>query len=67
MTNFIKRHTDGSMWAKGTLIKGVMEGYWVWFRKSGTKMRSGYFEHGKPVGKWTTYDTKGKVYKVTQK
>ena len=45
---------------------GVMTGYWEWFRKDGTKMRSGYFEHGEQVGEWTTYDKNGKVYKVTK-
>jgi antitoxin component YwqK of YwqJK toxin-antitoxin module len=38
-----------------------------WFRKDGTKMRSGYFENGIQVGEWTTYDKNGKVYKVTKK
>lgn len=28
-------------------------------------MRSGHFEEGVPVGKWTTYDRAGAVYKVT--
>jgi antitoxin component YwqK of YwqJK toxin-antitoxin module len=28
-------------------------------------MRSGYFEEGKQVGQWTTYDKTGQVYKVT--
>lgn len=28
-------------------------------------MRSGYFENGKQVGVWTTYDRDGEVYKVT--
>ena len=40
-------------------------GYWEWFRKDGTKLRSGHFENGEQVGDWTTYDTKGAVYKVT--
>ena len=40
-------HKDGSLWAKGTLEDGVMVGYWEWFRKDGTKMRSGHFEDGK--------------------
>jgi antitoxin component YwqK of YwqJK toxin-antitoxin module len=44
----------------------VMVGYWEWFRKDGSRMRSGSFEKGVQVGKWTTYDRKGKVYKVTQ-
>lgn len=41
-------------------------GYWEWFRKTGVIMRSGYFDKGKQVGEWTTYDAKGKVYKVTK-
>lgn len=42
-----------------------MEGYWEWFRKDGTKMRSGHFKNGERVGEWTTYDREGQVYKVT--
>ncbi len=61
----IVRHKDGSIWAKGKIINGVPEGYWEWFRKDGAKMRSGYFEKGKQVGKWITYDKLGKIYKVT--
>ena len=58
-------HNNGSIWAKGKMVGGVCDGYWEWFRKDGTKMRSGYFKKGKQVGKWTTYDKKGKVVKVT--
>jgi antitoxin component YwqK of YwqJK toxin-antitoxin module len=47
------------------MIDGVMTGYWEWFRKDGTVMRSGYFENGEQVGEWTTYDKNGKVVKVT--
>ena len=64
--NYIKYHNDGSIWAKGTMIDGQPDGYWEWFRKEGSRMRSGYFEMGKQVGEWTTYDKKGKVYKVTR-
>lgn len=63
---YIKYHNDGSIWAKGVMNGEVMEGYWEWFRKDGTKMRSGYFKKDMQVGKWTTYDKKGKVYKVTE-
>ncbi len=59
-------HKDGSVWAKGELTNGVTDGYWEWFRKDGSKMRSGYFKAGKQVGEWTTYDKAGKVYKVTK-
>lgn len=63
---FIKYHNDGSVWATGTMVAGKPEGYWEWFRKDGTRLRSGYFAKGKQSGEWTTYDRKGKVYKVTR-
>jgi antitoxin component YwqK of YwqJK toxin-antitoxin module len=66
MKERIDRHKDGSVKAKGQVIDDVLTGYWEWFRKDGTKMRSGYFEDGKQVGEWTTYDAKGKVVKVTK-
>ena len=47
------------------MADGAPTGYWEWFRKDGSRMRSGYFENGKPVGEWITYDKDGKVYKVT--
>jgi uncharacterized protein YdhG (YjbR/CyaY superfamily) len=58
-------HKDGSLWAKGKSVNDIAEGYWEWFRKDGTKMRSGYFKKGEQVGEWITYDKSGKVYKVT--
>lgn len=58
-------HKDGSLWAKGQTINGVPTGYWEWFRKDGTKLRSGYFKKGEQTGQWTTYDKSSKVYKVT--
>lgn len=66
MKKFVKYHNDGSIWAKGQMENGVMEGYWEWFRKDSTKMRSGHFKKGVQVGEWITYDKKGKVYKITQ-
>jgi antitoxin component YwqK of YwqJK toxin-antitoxin module len=62
---YIKKHKDGSIWAKGQILNGKMEGFWQWFRKDGSKMRTGYFKANKQVGKWTTYTSKGKVVKVT--
>ncbi len=62
---FVHYHKDGSIWAKGKVANGVMEGYWEWFRKDGVRMRSGSFKKGKQVGEWTTYDKTGKVHKVT--
>lgn len=43
-------------------------GYWEWFRKDGTKLRSGNFDNaGKQVGEWITYNKLGKPFKVTSK
>ena len=58
-------HKDGSVWAKGQKLDGELHGYWEWFRKDGTRMRSGHFDRGARVGDWTTYDKDGAVYKVT--
>lgn len=63
--DFIRNHKDGSLWAKGQVIGDVPTGYWEWFRKDGSRMRSGYFHSGIQVGIWTTYDKHGEVYKVT--
>ena len=62
---FVQHHKDGSVWAKGQTIGEVPTGYWEWFRKDGTKLRSGHFELGEQIGEWTTYNKKGAVYKVT--
>lgn len=62
---YVKHHNDGSIWAKGSTVDGQLDGYFEWFRKDGTKMRSGYFSKGKQVGEWTTYDKEGAVVKVT--
>ena len=64
MKERIDCHKDGTIKARGHTVDDVLTGYWEWFRKDGTKMRSGYFEHGKQVGESTTYDAKGKVVKV---
>jgi len=65
-TPFTLHHKDGSVWAKGFKIGETMTGYWEWFRKDGTKLRSGHFENDQQVGEWITYDKQGKVYKTTR-
>jgi hypothetical protein len=67
-TERIDRHQDGTVRARGPTRHGVPVGYWEWFRKDGTRLRSGHFdEHGRPVGEWITYDARGRVYKVTRR
>jgi len=64
----IKYHANGvTKWSKGKVVNGQPNGYWEWYRPDGTLKRSGYFNLGDATGEWTTYDEKGKVYKVTQK
>ena len=58
-------HKDGTLWAKGQTIDGAMTGYWEWFRKDGTKLRSGCFGNGQQIGEWTTYDKPSEAYKIT--
>ncbi len=65
-TETIKYHKNGTIWAKGKMRGDQLDGYWEWFRKDGMIMRSGYFNNGKQVGEWITYDKLGKVYKITQ-
>jgi len=64
-TPHVQHRRNGSVWATGMMLDRQQTGYWEWFRKDGTKMRSGTFEHGQPVGEWTTYDKHSAVYKVT--
>ena len=64
----IKYHANSNtIWSKGKITHGKPEGYWEWYRIDGTIKRSGHFENGEPVGEWTTYDDRGKPYKVTEK
>ena len=62
----IEYHADGSVWAKGKKSGDMMTGYWEWFRKDGSRMRSGFFEDNRQIGTWTTYDKNGAVVKVTE-
>ncbi|MBP9710896.1 MAG: hypothetical protein KBD50_01390 [Candidatus Pacebacteria bacterium] len=64
----IKYHANGkTKWSKGKIKEGKPDGYWEWYRIDGTLKRSGTFKIGEPAGTWTTYDAKGKPYKVTKK
>jgi antitoxin component YwqK of YwqJK toxin-antitoxin module len=64
----IKYHANGkSMWSKGMIEFGQPEGYWEWYRIDGTLKRSGYFDKGRQVGTWITYDETGQPYKETIK
>ncbi len=64
----IKYHANGiTRWSKGKVHDGKPNGYWEWYRKDGTKKRSGNFKAGEPVGEWITYDDQGNPYKTSQR
>ena len=50
---------------KGEYKDGKMHGYWEFYRKDGSLMRSGTFDLDKQVGLWTTYSRDGRVVKET--
>jgi antitoxin component YwqK of YwqJK toxin-antitoxin module len=43
-----------------------MHGEWEFFRKDGSRMRSGLLDRGEQIGVWRTYDRSGKVVKETR-
>ena len=50
---------------KGDYLDGEMHGYWEFYRKDCSLMRSGSFDFGRQVGSWKTYDRIGRLVKVT--
>jgi antitoxin component YwqK of YwqJK toxin-antitoxin module len=50
---------------KGKYLDGKMHGFWEFFRKDGTLMRTGSFDLDRQVGIWKTYDREGKLVKET--
>ncbi len=62
---FLEFYGNGVLKAKGKMKQGKLHGYWEWFRKDGTKLRSGSFAAGEQSGLWITYDQSGKAYKKT--
>jgi antitoxin component YwqK of YwqJK toxin-antitoxin module len=58
-------YANGNPRYKGKFKDSKMHGYWEFFRKDGTLMRSGSFDLDKQVGVWTTYDQSGDPYKET--
>ena len=52
---FLELYDNGFVKAKGKYLEGEMHGYWEFYRRDGSIMRSGKLSHGEPVGEWTTY------------
>jgi antitoxin component YwqK of YwqJK toxin-antitoxin module len=51
---------------KGEYLDGLMHGYWEFYRKDGSLMRSGTFDRETQVGTWKTFDREGKLVKETK-
>lgn len=52
---FLEFYDNGYLKAKGKYREGEMHGYWEFYRKDGSIMRSGKLSHGEPVGEWQTH------------
>ncbi|MEY4554763.1 MAG: hypothetical protein RL197_1190 [Actinomycetota bacterium] len=50
---------------KGEYQNGKMHGYWEFYRKDGSLMRSGTFDEEKQVGVWKTFARDGSLVKET--
>ena len=62
---YLEFYGNGILKAEGKYKSNQLHGNWQWYRKDGTKMRSGEFKLGKQVGTWVTYDQSGKPYNST--
>ena len=61
----IDHYDNGHVRYRGTNLAGRMHGEWAFYRRDGSLMRSGRFEHGRQVGPWRTFDRNGRVVKET--
>ncbi|MFM6939191.1 MAG: toxin-antitoxin system YwqK family antitoxin [Rhodoluna sp.] len=51
---------------KGEYQDGLMHGYWEFYRKDGSLMRSGYFDRDQQVDAWKTFNRQGELVKETK-
>jgi antitoxin component YwqK of YwqJK toxin-antitoxin module len=51
---------------KGDYRNGKMHGYWEFYRKDGSLMRSGTFQDDQQVGIWKTFARDGSLVKETK-
>ncbi len=65
MTERSPLYDNGLPRFKGEYLNGEMHGYWEFYRKDGSLMRSGNFISGKQTGIWTTYTREGRPHKQT--
>ena len=59
--NLSAAYDNGLPRFKGDYLNDQMHGYWEFFRKDGSLMRSGFFDEGVQTGVWKTFDRTGKL------
>jgi antitoxin component YwqK of YwqJK toxin-antitoxin module len=50
---------------RGAYVDGEMHGPWEFYRRDGSLMRMGSFDHGRQVGVWRTFDRVGQEVSAT--
>ena len=65
LTRASDHYDNGNVRFRGANVDGKMHGLWEFFRRDGSLMRSGSFDHGAQIGAWRTYDRTGRVLKET--
>ena len=65
MTSVSPFYDNGNPRFKGAYKNNEMHGFWEFFRKDGSLMRSGSFDEGTQTGVWKTFDRIGKLVKET--
>jgi len=64
-TPHAEHYDNGEVKLTGFHLDGEMHGSWSFYRRDGSLMRSGEFDHGRQVGMWRTFDRAGTVVKET--
>jgi antitoxin component YwqK of YwqJK toxin-antitoxin module len=52
-------HKDGSLRAEGTVVDGLLEGWWVHWWQSGLKRAEGEMRRGRQEGPWKFWHQDG--------
>jgi uncharacterized protein YdhG (YjbR/CyaY superfamily) len=59
-------YENGVLKAAGKMRDGELHGDWTWYRKDGTRMRTGSFDRGTQVGVWRTWGRTEALVKETR-
>ena len=62
----VTQYANGKVKYRGANLDGQMHGPWEFFRTDGSLMRAGWFDRGRQIGTWKTFDREGRVVKETE-